>query len=118
MVLKDSFEIVENTSLLAIHTNDSVRLIEETSIVSVITDGHYCIIQTDRNEKFTTAKILRDFEEYFGKNSSFIRIGKSQMINVKKILKYSKGEPCIIEMINGQTFEVPRRKKPDVLAKL
>lgn len=103
---------------VAIHTNDSVRLIEETSIISVIADGHYCIIKTDSNERFTTAKILRDFEEYFGDHSSFIRIGKSQMINAKKILKYSKGEPCIIEMINGEAFEVPRRRKPDVLAKI
>jgi two-component system LytT family response regulator len=113
-----SIDDLPETHHVAIHTHDSVRLIEETSIVSVSADGHYCIIQTENNEKFTTAKILRDFEEYFGENSSFIRIGKSQMINAKKILKYSKGEPCIIEMVNGQAFEVPRRRKPEVLAKI
>lgn len=113
-----SIDDLPETHHVAIHMNDSVRLVEETAIVSVVADGHYCVIQTDSNERFTTAKILRDFEEYFGEHSSFVRIGKSQMINAKKILKYSKGEPCIIEMINGEVFEVARRRKPEVLAKI
>lgn len=103
---------------VAIHTNDSVRLIEETSIVSITADGHYCVIRTDNDERFTTAKNLRDFEDYFGAASSFVRIGKSQVINAKKILKYSKGEPFIIELVNGEVFEVARRRKPEVLAKI
>ena|SRR6218665_4089400 len=113
-----SIDDLPETHHVAIHTNDSVRLVEETTIVSVVADGHYCVIHTDSNERFTTARILRDFEEYFGEQSSFVRIGKSEMINAKKILKYSKGEPCIIEMINGEVFEVARRRKPEVLAKI
>jgi two-component system, LytTR family, response regulator len=113
-----SIDDLPETHHVAIHTNDSVRLIEETSIISITGDGHYCMIRTDGKETFTTAKNLRDFEDYFGDSSSFIRIGKSQMINAKKILKYSKGEPFIIEMINGEMFEVARRRKPEVLAKI
>ena len=115
--LLHSIDDLPETHHVAIHTNDSVRLIEETSIVSILADGHYCIIRTDADERFTTAKNLRDFEDYFG-NSSFIRISKSQMINANKILQYSKGEPFIIEMVNGEVFEVARRRKPEVLAKI
>ncbi len=113
-----SIDDLPETHHVAIHTNDSVRLVEETSIISILADGHYCTIRTDSDERFTTAKNLRDFEDYFGISSSFIRIGKSEMINVNKILKYSKGEPFIIEMINGEVFEVARRRKPEVLAKI
>lgn len=113
-----SIDDVPEMHHVAIHTNDSVRLIEEKSIVSIAADGHYCTIRTDSDEKFTTAKNLRDFEDYFGISSSFIRIGKSQMINARKIMKYSKGEPFIIELVNGEIFEVARRRKTEVLSKI
>jgi two-component system LytT family response regulator len=116
--LLHSIDDLPETHHVAIHTNDSVRLLKETTIISVTGEGHYCTIRTDDDERFTTAKNLRDFEDYFGVSSSFIRISKSEMINVNKILKYSKGEPFIIEMINGEIFEVARRRKPEVLAKI
>ena len=78
----------------------------------------YCTIATDSGETFTIAKDMRDFEDYFGKNSTFIRIGRSQMINTKKMVSYTKTDPCIIEMVNGEIFEVSRRKKSEVLALL
>lgn len=116
--LLKSIDDLPETHHVAIHTPDSVRLIEEASIVSIMGEGHYCTIRTDSDERFTTAKNLRDFEDYFGEASSFVRISKSQMINAKKILKYSKGEPFIIELVNGEVFEVARRRKPEVLAKI
>lgn len=116
--LLHSIDDLPETHHIAIHNNDSVRLIEETTIISIIADGHYCTIRTDSDERFTTAKNLRDFEDYFGDAASFVRIGKSQIINAKKILKYSKGDPFIIELVNGEIFEVARRRKPEVLAKI
>lgn len=102
---------------VAVHTADSVRLIVETAIVSITADGHYCTIRTE-TERFTTARTLRDFEDYFGDGSAFVRIGKSLLINARKIARYSKGEPCMIEMVTGEVFEVSRRRKTDVLQKL
>ena len=117
--LLHSIDDLPETHHIAVHTSDSVRLLEENSVVSVTADGNYCIIHTDSNERFTTAaRRLRDFEDYFGGGSTFVRISKSQMINAKKIRRYSKGEPCMIEMMNGETFEVSRRRKSDVLNKL
>lgn len=116
--LLHSIDDLPETHRIAIHTSDSVRILEETSIVSVTADGHYCAIRTDTDERFVTAKSLRDFEAYFGEKSSFVRISKSQLINARKILKYTKGEPCMIEMINEEVFEVSRRRKPDVLNKI
>ena len=116
--LLHSIDDLPETHHIAIHMSDAVRILQETSIISVTADGNYCTIRTDGNEKFTTARNLRDFEEYFGEASSFVRISKSLLINAKKIRKYTKGEPCMIEMINNEIFEVSRRRKSDVLNKL
>lgn len=108
----------ENQSI-SVHTADSVRMIEEKSIVSIMSDGNYCTIRTDGDERFVTTRRIIDFEEYFDDDSSsFVRISRRHIINTRKIVKYSKGDPCIIEMCNEETFEVSRRRKTEVLAKL
>jgi len=114
--LLKSIDNEPETHHIAIHKADSVRLLEETSIISIVIEGHYSTISTDSGEKFTTARSLRDFEDYFGERSTFVKIARSKMINTKKMVGYSKGDPCIIEMMNGEVFEVSRRKKVEVLA--
>jgi two-component system LytT family response regulator len=103
---------------IAVHVAESVKLLDENRIAYIEADGSYCQITLSTNERYTTAKYLKDFEDYFGEESSFVRIHKSCLINTKYIKAYSKGEPCIIEMTDGKNFEVARRKKQEVLEKL
>jgi two-component system LytT family response regulator len=103
---------------IAVHAAEKVLFINTESIVCIESNDGCCNIITAENTRFSTARYLKDFEDYLGENSSFVRIHKSCMINADHIRGYNKGEPFIIEMKNGQTFEVSRRKKPEVLDKL
>lgn len=103
---------------VVVHEGDSVRLLKESEIVSIDADGRYCNIITTANEKFITAKYVKDFEEYLGENSELVRIHKGCMINSRHIKEYSKGDPCVIEMTNGKTYEVARRKKVEILERV
>lgn len=103
---------------VAIHSGEKVKLIKSTEIQIIQGDGRYCHLTLQSGETLTTPKNLKEFEDYFGPNSKFIRISKSHMINASFVKNYFKGEPFIIQMINNQTFEVARRKKPEVLAKV
>ena len=103
---------------IAVHHGDVVKLLKTDDIVYIESEGRYCVIVTAHGERFTLAKYVKDFEEYFGEESDFIRIHKSYLVNTKHIKEYSKGEPFMIGMSNGRTFEVSRRKKPEVLDKL
>lgn len=107
-----------NEHRVAVHSGDSVKFIKEKDILYIEADGSYCNVFVTSGERYTTARNLKDFEEYFGDQSGFVRIHRSCFINTTHIKEYNKGEPFIIKMINGQSFEVARRKKPEVLEKL
>jgi two-component system LytT family response regulator len=103
---------------IAVHSNDKVKLLSEWNILIVEGDGSFCHVTMVNNEVFTTARNLKDFEEYFETTNNFVRISKDTIINIHHIRDYSKGEPCTITMMNGKTFDVARRKKTEVLEKL
>lgn len=103
---------------IAVHAGENVRFLNETEIVHVEGDGRYSRITMVNGEKFTTAKNLKEFEEYFEVTNSFVRVSKDMLVNTRHIKQYSKGDPCVIELINGQHVEVSRRRKTEVIGKL
>ncbi len=116
--LIQSLETNPSDKKFAIHSGEKVKIINSTAVQVIKGDGRYCHITLQTGETLTTPKNLKDFEDYFGEKSSFIRISKSHIINASYIKNYFKGEPFIIQMTNDETFEVARRKKPEVLIKL
>ncbi len=108
----------EKDKIIAIHIGDKVKLISTQNILCIEGDGRYSTITTIHKEVLTTPKNLKDFEDLFNKNSSFIRISKSTIINTLFIKEYYKGDPFIIVLNNDFTFEVARRKKTEILEKL
>jgi two-component system LytT family response regulator len=118
VALLDNIDPGVQDKKIAIHLNDKVRLIDLKRIVYIEADDSYCEITMANNERFTTSRVLKDFEDILSGNLDFIRIHKSCMINAAHIKEYSKGEPCVIEMYDGKQFEVARRKKQEVLERL
>lgn len=116
--LLQSFGDAGSHKKFAIHFGTGVKLIGANEIAYIESDGSYCNITTYKNEHYTLFKYLKDFEDYFGENSDFVRTHKNALLNTKHIKEYSKGEPCIIEMCDGKLFDVARRKKQEVLEKL
>jgi two-component system LytT family response regulator len=105
-------------SRIAVHAGEKVKMLSVQNIIYIEADGRYCNIVMDTNELYVTAKYLKEFEDYLSDRSTFIRVSQSLMINVKYIKEYNKGEPFIIGMLNGKSFEVPRRKKATILERL
>ena len=116
--LLHSLDANEKDLKIAVQVGKNIKLINTSNIVYIESDGLYCNITTVNNERFIIAKYLKEFEDYFGDTSSFVRIHRSCLLNVTQIKGYNVGEPCIIEMMTGKTFEVARRKKQEVLERL
>lgn len=103
---------------IPIHVNDKVFLINISDIISVESQGNLCQLKLLDNENYYSSKDLKLFEALLEKSGNFIRISRSVIVNIDHIKSYGKGEICDIELINGSIYEVPRRKKTEVLRKM
>lgn len=116
--LKENMNGQVNQRKIAIHVKDKVRLISVSNISYVMADSSWCNLFNETGERFVMAKNLKEMQEMLMDYPDFVRIHKSYLINVRYISDYSKGDPCILTMIDGKTFEVARRKKSEILERL
>lgn len=118
ITLFDNLDDNSKEKKVSVHNGDMVELISSKDILYIEADGSYCMITTLNSLKYTTAKFLKDFEDFFGEQSDFVRIHKSCLINTKHVTGYTKGEPCFVKMSDGNSFEISRRRKQEVLEKI
>jgi two-component system LytT family response regulator len=102
----------------SVHHNDKVIFVNIPDIMVIEAKEDNTTIQLLDNTRYYSSKNLAKYEDALGENDLFIRINKSTIINTNFLKNYSKGELCIIEMKNGQTFEVSRRRKSEILKRL
>lgn len=102
----------------AVHSGEKVKLIQASEVLTIRADGRYAHLTLIGGEHHVMSKNLKEFEDYFGDPSDFIRISKTHIINTRHIKEYFKGEPFIIRMVNDERYEVARRKKSEVLSRL
>jgi two-component system LytT family response regulator len=105
-------------SKVTVHQNDRVILISVLDIVYIEGQTDYCQIYLKDNLRYYSSKDLKLFENLLSQDPGFIRVNKSIILNINFIKSYSKGEVCIIELFNGLSFEVSRRKKTEIIKKL
>ncbi|MES2132650.1 MAG: LytTR family transcriptional regulator DNA-binding domain-containing protein, partial [Bacteroidota bacterium] len=113
--LEDKNDLI---SKIPVHNNEKVILLNINELVSVEAQIDICELKVLDKKQYYSSKDLKLFEDMLEKIGDFIRVNKSVIINVNHIKAYSKGEICIIEMINDSEFEVSRRKKTEVLRKI
>jgi two-component system, LytTR family, response regulator len=100
---------------ISIHVNDKVVLLSITDITSVESQDRVTVFFDKKNNKYLSSKKIVDYDAVFEKLPHFIRIHKSTYINSDYIYNYTKGDICIITLLNGKNFEVSRRKKSEIL---
>lgn len=99
---------------LVLHHGDKVRLLNLNEVVCLEAQSNYTNVYTADGEKFTPARVLKEFEIFLGPNANFIRINKSVIVNMDCVTGYSKGEPCMLYLSNGKEYEISRRKKAEL----
>ena len=68
----------------------------------------------DDHSKLLASRTLKDFEDILPADT-FFRIHNSHMINLHFIKKYIRGDGGQVEMTNGDSILVSRRKKDEFL---
>lgn len=101
-----------------VHVNGHVRMVNVDDILYIEADGRYSIMKMADGTSHTLVRMLKEVEGELAAVTGFIRISKSQLLNVRSVRQYSKGHSCMITMDDYRSFEVSRRKKTAVLMEL
>ncbi len=101
-----------------IHHGNHVILVNISDVVSIESIKDSVEIRTIHGERFFSTKGIKLFERLLDLQKTFVRINRGVIINTCHIVGYSKGEVCILAMPGDHCFEVSRRKKSEVLARL
>ena len=91
-----------------------VRLEE---IIYCEAERSYTVFHLEGNRTATVSKPLVDYD-YLLRDTSFLRIHKSFLVNLFHVKEYQRGEGGLVIMSDNAEIEVSRRKKDQFLAKV
>jgi two-component system LytT family response regulator len=77
----------------------------------------YTVFHLDNNKTVTVSKPLLEYDHIL-KDTSFLRIHKSFLINLHHVKEYQRGEGGLVIMSDNAEIEVSRRKKDQFLLKV
>ncbi|HRH34121.1 MAG TPA: LytTR family DNA-binding domain-containing protein [Catalimonadaceae bacterium] len=101
-----------------VHQREKVIVVSSSKILWIEADGNYTVLGMEDGERHTLPRTLKELEIQLEAIQSFIRIHRSLIVNLSHLISYSKTDPCLLKLKGGHEFEISRRKKTEVLARL
>lgn len=98
---------------LALATSEGIHFVDIKDVVWIEASGAYTKFQIAGHRPIMVSKVLKEYEELLT-SLDFIRVHQSNLVNMRHIKKYVKGDGGQLWMTNGTEIEVSRRKKDDL----
>ena len=89
---------------------DEFRFVKIENIVRVEADANYSKFHFVDGERIVASSPLKEYEQLLPE-ATFFRIHQSHLINLKFVAKFHKTDGGYVEMQNGNSIPVSRRKK-------
>ena len=102
---------------IAVPAFDGLQMINVDDIVKCIAHESYTEIVLICGAKFMVSRNLKEYEAILAP-FSFFRIHNSCLVNLRHVKKYVRGEGGYLIMSDGNSCEVSRRKKTELLNRL
>ena len=99
---------------IAVPTTEGLLFFDISHILHLEAQSNYTMLYFDDHSKLLASRTLKDFEDILP-TDTFFRIHNSHMINLNFIKKYIRGDGGQVEMTNGDSILVSRRKKDEFL---
>ena len=106
-----------NEMKLCIPTLKGFIVLKLEDIIVCEAEKNYTVFYLANRKPITASRTLLEYEELL-KDTTFLRVHKSFLINLRHISEYQRGEGGVVIMSNGMEIEVSRRKKDYFLAKV
>ena len=102
---------------IVLQVSDGHILTRFQDIIRCEGDRNYSRIHLKDGRKLVVSKTLKTFEELLPENI-FLRIHKSNIINLHEVVKFSRGAPGTVEMCDGTVIDISRGRKEEFLDRL
>lgn len=99
---------------LALPSLDEIYFVKPDDILRCQSDNNYTRFFLRTGQVVLVSRTLKEYEELL-EPLGFFRIHKSDVINLKYISKYKRGEGGTVTLDDGTQLEVSRRRKDDFL---
>lgn len=116
-LLLSNLKMKSNAAKIAVPTFDGLQMLNAADIVKCIAAESYTHIILLSGTKILVSRILKEYEELLS-DLNFFRVHNSCLINLAHVVKYIKGEGGYVVMADGESVEVSRRKKNELLSRL
>lgn len=101
---------------LALSTQKGLSFIKVDEIMYFSASGTYTYVFMDSGEKYLVSKPLSVFEDVFEDDDTFFRAHKSNLINLRFVKEYIRGEGGDIVMQDNTHISLSRNKKQEFLS--
>ena len=102
---------------ITIKENSGIRFINIDEIIRCKSDNNYTDIILKSGEKILSSRTLKEYATLLEEHD-FYRIHQSHLVNLLMIKRIVKRDGYYVELENGETLEVSRRRKEGLLLKL
>jgi two-component system LytT family response regulator len=102
---------------LCLPTMKGFIVLKLDEIIYCEAERSYTVFHLENNKTVTVSKPLLEYDQIL-KDTSFLRIHKSFLINLHHVKEYHRGEGGMVIMSNNHEIEVSRRKKDQFLMKV
>ena len=99
---------------LTVHQHRQVVLVPAEAVIYAVSDRRYSKVYLQDGRLLTVPKSLTELEKLWIEKF-FCRVNRSVLVNISHIKSYSKNWPCLITITGGETFQISRRKKSEVI---
>lgn len=112
--LLDFIRSQKNIKKISVSTDKGIHFLEPEDIIYLQSEGSYTHFFLQEDRKLLSSKPIGEYEEILN-DKGFFRIHHSSIINVQHLSKYIRQDGGYVEMSNGSTLTVSRRKKDEFL---
>jgi two-component system, LytTR family, response regulator len=100
-----------NPDRITITSMDSFDFVNLKDIVRLEGFNNYTVLYLTNGDKVTASKNIKVFEDMLPQKN-FFRVHKSHIINTEYLRKFIKGEAGTVQMADGKSIDVSRRRRP------
>ncbi|MCC7244995.1 MAG: response regulator transcription factor [Saprospiraceae bacterium] len=99
---------------IGISAMDGVHFVRLDEIIRLEAEDNYTHFLLKGGERITASRTIKGYEENLA-DYNFVRVHKKHIVNMNFMKTYFKGEGGYLVLDNGETIEVSRRKKSNLI---